>query len=292
MESTTTTDDFGLKHIIFGTPSEHEFFLVPGICLSYEMFTKTYDDTAISWTEHLIQQGYRVHILDWQDFHPPTNEHFGSFISRAIANLIQQNGKPCTLITHSTSGAYGWKVLGESDLLKNIIAIAPAPPGNIQKSFPVEDMGKEFVFKSGEYTYHIDPVKGFNPDLLWVEEKLVAHGLKFPEDKFQDLLSICNRCDPRAIMERFNANDSQIKIDEDNLMDRQNTKVFVITGDNDPPHPYETDNGIVEYLKTLNVGASFIWLAEHNLPGHGHMMMMEKGSTEILKLVLNLISNP
>lgn len=288
MES-NSKNHYGLRHLTFGKPSEHEFFLVPGICLSHEMFTTTYDIKGVSWVDLLVRRGFCVHVLDWQEFHPPAGEHFGASISRLIADFIENNNKPCTLVTHSTSGAYGWKVLEHTDLIKSLVALAPAPFGNIQKNFPVDIDTSEVIFKSGEYTYHINSVDGFTPDLLWVQEKLVGHAPKFPEQRNEDLLRICVPCDPRAILERFNANESQLKIDEQALSSRKNCKVFVVTGDFDPPHPYATDNAIVEELNRIGVPAEFVWLADYDLRGHGHMFTMENGSGEILELVLNKV---
>ena len=276
---------FGLKHFVFGEDGGANMYCIPGICLNYEMFTKTYDVSGVSWINFFVQQGFRVHILDWQNFIPPQEKHFGEFLSETISEIITEETKDVVLVTHSTSGAFGWKIAEINPLVKKIIALAPAPPGNIQKIFESNLKENIIVFKSGEYTYHIHKQKGFIPDKLWVEEKLVAHASKFPQEKIQNLYETCKSCDPRAILERFNTNGSQVKIREDAIKTRGDLEVFVVTGDFDPPHPYETDNVIVTYFNNLGIKSEFIWLADFEIKGHGHMFMMENDSVVICKLV-------
>ncbi len=284
MELKTSKNLFGLNHLVFGESSlDLEIYCVPGICLNHEMFTKTYDPLGISFVDFFVSKGFKVHVLDWQDFIPPLGEHFGEFISRTISDIVTDQGGEAILITHSTSGAYGWKVAEINPWVKKIIALAPAAPGNIQKSFITNE--KDVVFKSGEYTYHIDSKSGFTPDELWVQEKLVAHAPCFPQERISNLYSTCKTCDPRAILERFNTNGIQLKLDEEVIQQRKDLEIFVVTGDFDPPHPYNVDNEIVNYFKNLGIMSEFVWLPDIGLKGHGHMFTMENGCVEIFNKI-------
>ena len=60
---------------------------------------------------------------------------------------------------------------------------------------------------------------------------------------------------------------------------------LIITGDQDPRHPRVTDEGIATYF-----GAEFIWLADRGMPGHGHMMMIERDNFAIADIFLNWLT--
>ena len=58
--------------------------------------------------------------------------------------------------------------------------------------------------------------------------------------------------------------------------------ICVITGDQDPRHPRETDAKTAKYFR-----GDFIWLPEVGLPGHGHLQMLEHGNLAIADLFIN-----
>src|SRR3974377_2101418 len=57
----------------------------------------------------------------------------------ALVRLLTRSlGPPLVLLTHSMSGAYGWRLLElHGDVIAAVVGVAPAPPGNIQKLPPV-----------------------------------------------------------------------------------------------------------------------------------------------------------
>lgn len=270
----------------YGEAKKGIFYLIPGLCLSHKIFTTTFSKADYSWVEYLVRLGYEVHVLNWQKYTVMSLEGFGELITEDIAEIINSNNSHCHVVTHSTSGAYGWKLMEKTKLIDTIIAIAPAPPGNIQSKKIIDPLIFPLSLQSGDYTYFIEK-DGYTPDIDWVIDKLVAGAPNFRKENYEDLLNLCRPCHIKSILERFNINGSQISLNEELL--HQKTRLIVVTGDFDPPHSFETDNAIVSYFKSLGLSADFLWLPEYGLEGHGHTFMMEEGSNRILDLVISKI---
>ncbi|OYO21376.1 hypothetical protein CGZ93_10550 [Enemella dayhoffiae] len=57
--------------------------------------------------------------------------------------------------------------------------------------------------------------------------------------------------------------------------------VLVVTGVEDPGHPRQWDRATADLF-----GGDHLWLPDHGLLGHGHLMMGEEGSERIIALLL------
>src|SRR5690606_24716375 len=81
--------------------------------------------------------GYTVIVPDWPGVGRSGRMDLalltGEVVCAALGALIESLDEPCVLLTHSMSGAYGWRLLETHGRhIRALIAVAPAPPGNIQ----------------------------------------------------------------------------------------------------------------------------------------------------------------
>src|SRR5437764_3183331 len=71
----------------------------------------------------------------------PLAETSGEMMVAGLGEVLTALAVPALVLTHSMSGAYGWKLLERhGERITKLIAVAPAPPGNIQR--PAEIVGE------------------------------------------------------------------------------------------------------------------------------------------------------
>src|SRR5438270_7118811 len=100
-------------------------------------------DGRPGWAYAFAARGYRVVVPDW----PGTGRSGylvpealgGATVVEGLGALLRRLGGALILLTHSMSGAYGWRLAEiNGDLIHAVVAVAPAPPGNIQKMAPAD----------------------------------------------------------------------------------------------------------------------------------------------------------
>jgi pimeloyl-ACP methyl ester carboxylesterase len=191
-------------------------------------------------------------------------------------------------MTHSISGAFGWKMLEEnSPVIAALIAVAPASPGNMgeQLGVLVRDEGtrKRVDMPSGETV--IDLGRVLNLPAEFHRAKLVGSSTRFPAEAmdsyFQSLLGIAGR----IVFERTNIGGGQLRVGDTSGF--SNKPVLVVTGTEDTDHSRALDGEIVEWLNRAGARAEFLYLGDLGIEGNGHMMMLEHNSDEIAKTMMN-----
>jgi pimeloyl-ACP methyl ester carboxylesterase len=237
--------------------------------------------------------GFDVYCLNWYNL-TSTNQKFdSSFIVKSILDFLQNTiGKEVFLLTHSASGAFGWKLAEGTKLIKKVIAIAPAPPGNIQDTpnYILSDNKKTISvlhLNSVPYTFSLE--ESWVADISWVKKKAIGletthFSKEFLDEYLKSLVSV-----PSLIMyERMNIESSQIKVDIEKIKEN-NPNIYIFTGDKDISHSYKIDKAIDEYFKENQINSHFYWLADYGFQNNGHMLMLQNNSEEIINFIISHI---
>lgn len=168
----------------------------------------------------------------------------------ALVELMKSIG-PSYLITHSAGAPSGWLLANDiPDLVKAIIAVEPLGP-----PFMEHPNGKL------EYGITAAPLK-FSPPLSKEET------LQSAEQAAPDKATL--GCKIQAEPAR-------------QLPSLANIPVIVITAE--ASWMAQTGHGVVDFLVQAGVSASHLRLADHGIHGNGHMVMLEKNSDQIAKLI-------
>lgn len=269
-------------YIQFQVPTKIRYqepiIMIPGGAHTGACYESTPDGRE-GWRNYFLRKGFRVYVVDWpgtgRSGHHP---HFCTLTGEMVVSLLSQLLEkiksicPAILITHSMSGAYGWKVAEKVPrLISKIVALAPAPPGNLMK-----ESNEKFS----------DVVKA--PIIISKEEakRMWANAPRFPQDNCEDYYNSLAALSPGLANERVNYKQSQLTIAPSRL---RGIKILVITGEADPRHPLNADRSIVDYFHGYGLDAQHCYLPDRGIVGNGHLLMLEKNNFQIAELIYSWI---
>ena len=94
-------------------------------------------DGRKGWAHVFAEAGYPVVLPDWPGLgrsgYIDPSATSGELMVAGLAGVLSAIGRPAIVLTHSMSGAFGWKLLERhGERIARLIGVAPAPPGNIQ----------------------------------------------------------------------------------------------------------------------------------------------------------------
>jgi pimeloyl-ACP methyl ester carboxylesterase len=246
-------------------------------------------DSRPGWAYRFAERGYRVVVPDWpgtgRSGYIPLDRLDGATVVEGLGSLIRSLGGPVVLLTHSMSGAYGWRLLElHGDVIEALIAVAPAPPGNIQKMAPVHAETETHIeteaFGARVRVHKAAPVVGSRD---FVERKLVGASRYFPRDRLAGYAASLLAIPPKLWLERQNVHGSQLRVSEPQKLTGK--RILVITGSDDLDHSREVDGAIVTWLAGIGAKADFCFLADRGIVGNGHMLMLEQNSDAIADII-------
>ena len=190
----------------------------------------------------------------------------GLRVVEAVQSLLEQIG-PAVLVTHSMSGAFGWK-LAElcPSLIRAVVGVAPSPPGNIQAwwSWPAYPEERPIEVTPEEVRYFtVSP--------------------RFPSEAFERYFQSIVPESARIYNERLNVRGMQLRVEDPARFSA--IPMLVVSAQIDPNHPGNTDAQTAAFL-----GAEHIALADVGLPDHGHLPMLEQGSEAVADLILDWLA--
>ncbi|MGE5146235.1 MAG: alpha/beta fold hydrolase [Candidatus Eiseniibacteriota bacterium] len=253
-------------------------------------FLRTADGRP-GWAFAFVRAGYRAILPDWpgsgRSGAVPYDALDGAAVCRGIGAVLESLGEPAILLTHSMSGAYGWRLLeSHGPAIKAVVGVAPAQPGNIQAEPAVARETEDFVEPGGQAIFpRLDKRAPTAPSQVFVEKKLVGDSRRFPRAFIADYAASLHAIAPRLVYERINIGGSQLKVERpEQLKDK---RVLVLTGTDDFDHPRALDEAIVTWLNGLGAKADYLWLADRGVAGNGHMLMLEDNSDDIARVILD-----
>ena len=172
--------------------------------------------------------------------------------------LLEKIG-PSILLTHSQSGPFGWALAdARPKLVKGILAIEPNGPPFYENTvvgapdwFKDGPMGRTWGITRNALTF--SPVV-HDPEQLHITQQTAASG--------RDLVRCWLPASPAP-----------------RLPNLQNTPILIVVSEASYHAPY--DHCTSQFLAQAGVANDFVRLADVNIRGNGHMMMLEKNNLEI-----------
>lgn len=274
-------------------PSRGTVVMVHGGSHTGSCYLRTVDGRP-GWAPVFAQAGYRVAVPDWpgrgRSGHVPMDQLTGAVVTSGLGGVIEALGSPVILLTHSMSGAYGWKLMEtHGDAIRAIVGVAPAQPGNIQDAPPVARETEDFVEPAGQAIFpRLDKRNPTLPSQVFVEKKLIGDSRHFPRSFTADYTASLHSIAPRLVYERLNIGGSQLKVERTERL--KNKRILVLTGTDDFDHPRALDEAIVDWLNAAGAKADYLWLADHGIEGNGHMLMLEDNSNAIARVILDWLA--
>jgi pimeloyl-ACP methyl ester carboxylesterase len=251
-------------------------------------------DGRSGWAPFFAAQGFRVLLPDWpgsgQSDAVPINRLNGELVCRALGTVLTECAEPVILLTHSMSGAFGWKLLENyGSSIRALVAIAPAPPGNIQPTTPIVSRRDDAIeVETAGFRWAI-PLNARVPvSEMLVRDKLVGTSARFPMQVLDSYTASLHSIAPHLVLERQNIGDSQLTITD--TAPFQNKPILIITGSDDRDHPQEADRETADWLTKLGARVQYTYLPDIGIVGNGHMLMLEDNSDDIAALMANWVA--
>jgi pimeloyl-ACP methyl ester carboxylesterase len=249
-------------------------------------------DGRPGWAHIFAQSGHRVIIPDWpgsgRSGYTPNDGLTGETVVAGLGLVLRSLGEPAIVMTHSMSGPYGWKLLEQhGDAIAKLVAVAPGPPGNIQAVATIVSETPDKVEVHGTTSYSLDRKAPFVATSGFVASKLIGKSKQFPGEYTARYAASLQPIAPKLLFQRLNIGGAQMKVAD--FSKYAGKRVLLVIGTDDIDHPRDIDAPIVEWLNENGAKADFWPLGDHNISGNGHMMMIEKNSDDIAKLILSWI---
>lgn len=257
-------------------------------------FLRTADGRP-GWAFAFARNGYRAILPDWpgsgRSGAVPYDALDGAAVCRGIGAVLESLGAPAILLTHSMSGAYGWRLVEtHGGRIARVVAIAPGPPGNIQaEPQVVAETDDEIEVQALALRHRLSKRLPHRAPMSFVEKKIVGDGGRFPRAGVATMAAAMGTIAPRLIYERLNIRGAQLKVQR--FENFRGKPILVMTGTHDIDHPRTLDEGTAAWLKTQGAAAEFVYLGDLGIVGNGHMMMMEDNSDALAGLVIDWLED-
>ena len=226
-------------------------------------------DGRKGWAPYLVEQGWVTYIVDWPG-------HGRSGFSEVLAamslqkvveagvELLKRIG-PAVVLTHSRSGPVGWKLAELAPKhVAAVVGVAPGPPANlipVPEDDPKTQPVNLLIFPTDSHLEY-------------------TRSSQFPQGASLEYRAFIVPEGTRSLGERNNAGSLGLYVRGPEAL--TGVPVLVVTGDQDAGHPRKVDEATARYFS-----GDFVWLADADLLGHGHMMMLEHGNLEVADVFLN-----
>ena len=248
-------------------------------------------DGRRGWAHAFVAAGYRVVLPDWPGLgrsgHLDPARIDGEAMVAGLGAVLLALGGPAIVITHSMSGAYGWKLLERhGEHIARLVGVAPASPGNIQPPAEIVAETADTVTIRLEGTTMALARHSPRPiDRRFVDHTLIGGSALFPRDLVAGYMASLDPIPPRLMLERRNVGGSQLRVEDFGKF--RDKRILVVTGADDHGHPRDVDEPIADWLNANGARADFLYLPDRGIDDNGHMLMLEANSDTIARLIID-----
>ncbi len=252
-------------------------------------------DGRPGWAFAFARRGYRAILPDWPGCGRSGAVAYdaldGEAVCRGLGVLLEELGEPVILVTHSMSGAYGWRLVEtHGPRVARVVAIAPGPPGNIQAEPKViGETADDVDVQTAALRFRLSKREPYRATADFIAQKIVGDGGRFARAGIPVLTAAMGAIAPRLIQQRLNVHGAQLKIQR--FENFRGKPILIVTGSHDLDHPRALDEGTAVWLKEKGAAAEFIYLPDRGITGNGHVMMMEDNSDALADLVIDWIES-
>ena len=242
-------------------------------------------DGREGWAQQFAALGFPVIVPDWPGVGRSGRVDFpdltGDLVCKALGAFIDGLDEPCVLLTHSMSGAYGWRLMEtHGRRIRAVIGVAPSPPGNLEPVPEIVERGDGYVVvRRGMFDRRVNLDKPTPFDDALVERKLIGDAPQFPHDCLDAYKQSLGAAPPRLAYERSNIDGSQLRITNTALFSGK--PVLVVSAPHDPDHTPDNDGALARWFGEIGADADYWYLPDQGIAGNGHMMMLEQNNAEI-----------
>ncbi len=271
--------------------TEPAVLMVPGGLHSAACYLTTPDFRA-GWAHDFLAAGYRVILVDWpgvgRSGRMAPEAVGGKVVAEGIGRVIAELGEPVVLLTHSMSGAIGWKLIeNHPHQITKVVAVAPAEPGNLGAELGVliqeDDQRKVVSMPSGEIV--VDLQSQVTVGKAFAHAKFIGSGTRFPMHAFDAYYASLLGVSGRMVFERTNIGGAQLRVDD--LSSFAGKPILVVSGTDDADHPKAASLELIGWLNSVGAGAELLYLGDAGVQGNGHMLMLEDNSSDIASRIID-----
>lgn len=251
-------------------------------------------DGRPGWAQQFATLGFPVIVPDWpgvgRSGRVDLADLTGELVCEVFGAFIQSLEEPCVLLTHSMSGAYGWRLVeAHGKRIRAVIGVAPSAPGNLDSVPEILDRGDGYVVvRRGIFNRRVtlEQPNPFSDEL--VEKKLIGGAPQFPHESLDAYKRSLRGTPPRLAYERSNIDGSQLRITNTAPFSRK--PMLVVSAPHDPDHTPDNDGALAHWFGEIGADAEYWYLPDRGITGNGHMMMLEKNNGEIAERIAGWIA--
>jgi pimeloyl-ACP methyl ester carboxylesterase len=244
-----------------GTLQPYPLVLVHGAGQTGASYLVTPDGRE-GWAPYFARRGFVTYVVDLPG-HGRAGQpaDFASWSGlryvEALEALLERTG-PALVLTHSMGGRVGWKLAERApERLVGLFAVAPARPPNLVPP------GAAPLPEDAPYVQDPSFVRTY-----------LTNTARFPREAWETFLATLVPESPRVVNEGRNAAGPELDVGPDVL---RGIPSVALTAEADAADPPPIVAASAAYFGIPLLRTDLDW----GLPGHGHMMMLERGSEEL-----------
>jgi pimeloyl-ACP methyl ester carboxylesterase len=244
------------------------------------------------WADLLAERGHEVWVTDWPGCGRSGNRHlvdleYADIVAGYRRLLRDVIARPAVVVCHSMGGATTWQLVEhEGDLVRGVVSVAAAYPGNIPPRGKVLREEGDIVharFLETGVDFRVDRGRGYLYEDDYIYNQGIATSSRFPLDRVDAMRAGLVGFPPRMLLQRMGILPGLPIVEHPSRF--AGKPIRLVAGTEDPAHRLETEQATVNLLRSWGADAELVWLGDRGIVGNGHFLFFEDNAAEILDIV-------